>query len=81
MDYLKGALPAQVTEVWTQGRAFATIATPFHEKKSVTAVIGATDSNGTKSTKVLVASYDGVLYIYGLNTQEGGECSLLKQHK
>ncbi|KAB7498848.1 WD repeat domain phosphoinositide-interacting protein 2, partial [Armadillidium nasatum] len=31
--------------------------------------------------RILVASEDGFLYIYKFNTTEGGECTLLKQHR
>lgn len=80
MDWVKSSLPTQVTEVWTQGRSFATITTPFVETRSVVAVITVTEADGPKS-RVIVGSYDGFLYVYGLNTQEGGECQLLKQYK
>lgn len=80
MEWVKSSLPSQVTEVWAQGRAFATITTPFHDVRSVVAVTTVPGSEEGK-VRVLVASYDGFLYIYGLNTQEGGECPLLKQHK
>ena len=80
MDWVRGALPSQVTEVWTQGRSFASITTPFQGIRSVVAVTPVAGSDGTKM-RVLVASYDGYLYIYGLNTVEGGECTLIKQHR
>jgi autophagy-related protein 18 len=80
MDWVRGALPSQVTEVWAQGRAFATITTPFQGMRSVVAVTPVIGSDGAK-LRVLVASYDGYLYIYALNTTEGGECALLKQHR
>ncbi|CAG7732629.1 unnamed protein product [Allacma fusca] len=80
MDWMKASLPSQVTEVWAQGRAFATITTPFQGTQSVVAVTSVSGTDGPKF-RVLVASYDGFLYIYGLNTQEGGECTLLKQHR
>lgn len=80
MDWMKVALPAQVTEVWTQGRSFASITTAFQDTRSVVAVTPLSGADGTKM-RVLVASYDGYLYIYGLNTTEGGECPLIKQHR
>ncbi|OXA59751.1 WD repeat domain phosphoinositide-interacting protein 2 [Folsomia candida] len=80
MEWVKSSLPTQVTEVWAQGRSFATITTPFVETRSVVAVITVTEADGPK-TRVIVGSYDGFLYVYGLNTQEGGECQLLKQYK
>jgi autophagy-related protein 18 len=80
MEWMKGALPTQVNEIWAQGRAFATITTPFQGIKSVVAVTTVNGSDGPKM-RVLVSSYDGYLYIYGLNTTDGGECPLLKQHR
>ncbi len=80
MEWVKSSLPTQVTEVWAQGRSFATITTPFVETRSVVAVTTVTEADGPKS-RVVVGSYDGFLYVYGLNTLEGGECQLLKQYK
>jgi autophagy-related protein 18 len=80
MEWVRSSLPTQVTEVLAQGRAFATITTPFVETRSVVAVTTVSSSEGPKE-RVIVASYDGFLYVYGLNTQEGGECPLLKQYK
>ncbi|XP_077131719.1 WD repeat domain phosphoinositide-interacting protein 2 isoform X3 [Ranitomeya variabilis] len=34
-----------------------------------------------KIPRLLVAAADGYLYIYNLDPQEGGECTLMKQHK
>ena len=34
-----------------------------------------------KMPRLLVASQDGYLYIYNLDPSEGGECTLLKQHR
>lgn len=34
-----------------------------------------------KNLRLLVATADGYLYVYSLNTIEGGECVLLKTHK
>jgi len=80
MDWVRGALPAQVTEVWAQGRSFASITTPFQETRTAVAVTPLLGPDGTKA-RVLVASYDGILYIYDLNATEGGECTLIRQHK
>jgi len=80
MEWVKSSLPTQVTEVWAQGRAFATITTPFVDTRSVVAVTTVSEGDGLKG-RVIIAGYDGVLYVYGLNTQEGGECILLKQYK
>ena len=34
-----------------------------------------------KMPRLLVASQDGYLYIYNIDPVEGGECTLLKQHR
>lgn len=34
-----------------------------------------------KVLRLLVASADGYLYVYNLDTTEGGDCTLLKQHR
>ncbi|KAG9465140.1 hypothetical protein GDO78_018844, partial [Eleutherodactylus coqui] len=69
-------LPSQVTEMFNQGRAFATVRLPFcgHRNLCSLAVI-------QKIPRLLVAAADGYLYIYNLDPQEGGECTLMKQHK
>lgn len=34
-----------------------------------------------KIPRLLVGAADGYLYMYNLDPQEGGECTLMKQHK
>ena len=34
-----------------------------------------------KLPRLLVASEDGFLYVYNLDPEEGGECSLVRQHR
>uniref|UniRef100_A0A674D7C2 WD repeat domain, phosphoinositide interacting 2 n=1 Tax=Salmo trutta TaxID=8032 RepID=A0A674D7C2_SALTR len=58
-------LPSQVTEMFTQGRAFNICALAMIQK----------------IPRLLVAAADGYLYLYNLDPQEGGECSLMKQHR
>uniref|UniRef100_A0A674D7M4 WD repeat domain, phosphoinositide interacting 2 n=1 Tax=Salmo trutta TaxID=8032 RepID=A0A674D7M4_SALTR len=65
-------LPSQVTEMFTQGRAFATVRLPFSDTRT---------SAIQKIPRLLVAAADGYLYLYNLDPQEGGECSLMKQHR
>lgn len=69
-------LPSQVTEVLAQGRAFSTVKLPHagYRNNCALAIIN-------KLPRVLVASEDGHLYIYNLDPEEGGDCSLLRQHK
>ncbi|CAL4142180.1 unnamed protein product [Meganyctiphanes norvegica] len=69
-------LPTPVTDMLSQGRAFATITLPFQGVRNVTAI-----AQIQKQARVVVASTDGYLYIYNLNQVEGGDCTLLKQHR
>uniref|UniRef100_H2YLW7 Uncharacterized protein n=1 Tax=Ciona savignyi TaxID=51511 RepID=H2YLW7_CIOSA len=83
MDYLNKVisssstyLPAQVSELMTQDRAFATVKLPFSGLKNVCALTVV-----QRLLRVVVASADGYLYIYNLDTEEGGECTLVRQHR
>ncbi|XP_054991185.1 WD repeat domain phosphoinositide-interacting protein 2 isoform X1 [Sorex araneus] len=69
-------LPAQVTEMFTQGRAFATVRLPFCGHKNICSL-----ATIQKIPRLLVGASDGYLYMYNLDPQEGGECTLMKQHK
>ncbi|KAJ8246097.1 hypothetical protein GJAV_G00263620 [Gymnothorax javanicus] len=69
-------LPTQVTEMFSQGRAFATVRLPFLGHKNICAL-----ATIQKIPRLLVAAADGYLYIYNLDPLEGGECTLMKQHK
>ncbi|XP_058796565.1 WD repeat domain phosphoinositide-interacting protein 2 [Phymastichus coffea] len=69
-------LPSQVTEVFSQGRSFTSVHLPFQGLKNVCAV-----TTIQKVLRLLVASADGYLYVYNLDTQDGGECTLYKQHR
>ncbi|XP_066591712.1 WD repeat domain phosphoinositide-interacting protein 2 [Prorops nasuta] len=69
-------LPSQVTDVFNQGRAFASVHLPFQGIKNVCAI-----ATIQKALRLLVASADGFLYIYNFDTTEGGDCTLLKQHR
>ncbi|XP_068102998.1 WD repeat domain phosphoinositide-interacting protein 2-like [Hyperolius riggenbachi] len=69
-------LPSQVTEMFNQGRAFATIRLPFCGHKNICAL-----AMIQKIPRLLVGAADGYLYIYNLDPQEGGECTLMKQHR
>uniref|UniRef100_A0A671WUG0 WD repeat domain, phosphoinositide interacting 2 n=1 Tax=Sparus aurata TaxID=8175 RepID=A0A671WUG0_SPAAU len=62
-------LPSQVTEMFTQGRAFATVRLPFCGHKNICALAVI-----QKIPRLLVAAADGYLYLYNLDPQEGGEC-------
>ncbi|ODM91388.1 WD repeat domain phosphoinositide-interacting protein 2, partial [Orchesella cincta] len=76
MEWVKSSLPSQVTRFGLKDERLPQLQHLFMTV-AVTTVPGSEEGK----VRVLVASYDGFLYIYGLNTQEGGECPLLKQHK
>uniref|UniRef100_A0A8C3DGJ4 WD repeat domain, phosphoinositide interacting 2 n=1 Tax=Corvus moneduloides TaxID=1196302 RepID=A0A8C3DGJ4_CORMO len=65
-----------VTEMFNQGRAFATVRLPFCGHKNICAL-----ATIQKIPRLLVGAADGYLYMYNLDPQEGGECTLMKQHK
>lgn len=69
-------LPVQVAEVFNQERAFASVRLPQAGLRNVCAIamIG-------KLPRLLVSSADSYLYIYNIDPEEGGDCTLLKQHR
>uniref|UniRef100_A0A2K5RSJ6 WD repeat domain phosphoinositide-interacting protein 2 n=1 Tax=Cebus imitator TaxID=2715852 RepID=A0A2K5RSJ6_CEBIM len=69
-------LPSQVTEMFNQGRAFATVRLPFCSHKNIRLL-----ATVQKIPRLLVGASDGYLYMYNLDPQEGGECALMKQHR
>lgn len=73
-SYLPYALPTQVTDVFTQGRAFASAMLPISGIKHACAI-----TTIQKSIRLLVASQNGYMYVYSIPL-DGGECSLLKKH-
>ncbi|KAM6164332.1 WD repeat domain phosphoinositide-interacting protein 1 [Rhynchocyon petersi] len=68
-------LPAQVSDMMNQDRAFATGRLGFSGQRNI-----CTLSTIQKLPRLLVASSDGHLYIYNLDPQDGGECVLVKTH-
>ncbi|KAL0278352.1 UNVERIFIED_CONTAM: hypothetical protein PYX00_000190 [Menopon gallinae] len=68
-------LPTQVTDVFNQGRAFASVHLPFQGIRNVCAI-----TKIQKVLRLLVAATDGFLYIYNLDPSGGGDCTLAKQH-
>uniref|UniRef100_A0A2K5CUV1 WD repeat domain phosphoinositide-interacting protein 2 n=1 Tax=Aotus nancymaae TaxID=37293 RepID=A0A2K5CUV1_AOTNA len=68
-------LPSQVTEMFNQGRAFATVRLPFCGHKNICSL-----ATIQKIPRLLVGASEGYLYMYNLDPQEGGECALMKQH-
>jgi len=68
-------LPSNVTDVFSQGRAFAIAKLPHAGLRNVCALAVI-----QKLLRILVASADGYLYMYNLDPQEGQECPMLRQH-
>uniref|UniRef100_A0A8C4ZHF4 WD repeat domain, phosphoinositide interacting 1 n=1 Tax=Gadus morhua TaxID=8049 RepID=A0A8C4ZHF4_GADMO len=66
-------LPAQVSDMMHQDRAFATVRLDMIGLKNVCAM-----ATVQKLPRLLVASSDGHLYIYNVDPQDGGECVLVQ---
>ncbi|CAO1395547.1 unnamed protein product [Diamesa hyperborea] len=73
-NYLPYALPSQVTDVFTQGRAFASAVLQVAGLKHTCAI-----TTIQKSLRLLVASQDGYMYVYSIPL-DGGECQMIKKH-
>jgi len=69
-----GYLPSQVTDTFTQGRAFASVHLPTTGNRTICslAVI-------KKSLRLVVCDGSGCLGLYSFDQQEGGDCSLIRQ--
>jgi len=69
-----GYLPSQVTDTFTQGRAFATVHLTRTGARTICslAVI-------RKSLRLVVCDATGWVGLYGLDQEEGGDCSLIRQ--
>lgn len=68
-------LPAQVSHVLAQDRAFATVALPQSGLKNICAL-----TRIQKEQRLLIACEDGFLYIHEFNAERGGACKLLAVH-
>lgn len=68
-------LPAGISDVMNQGRSFATARLPHAGLRSVCTIAPL-----QKIPRLLVATHEGHLYIYNIDRNEGGECTLLKTH-
>ncbi|XP_067643613.1 WD repeat domain phosphoinositide-interacting protein 2 isoform X2 [Eurosta solidaginis] len=68
-------LPTQVTDVFSQGRAFTSVTLPEPGIRRMCAI-----TTIQKQLRLLVASQDGYLYVYSVPSIEGGECQLIKKH-
>ncbi|XP_061611902.1 WD repeat domain phosphoinositide-interacting protein 1-like isoform X1 [Phyllopteryx taeniolatus] len=69
-------LPAQVSDMMHQDRAFATVRLNMFGLKNICAL-----ATIQKLPRLLVASSDGYLYIYNVDPQDGGECMLVQKHR
>lgn len=68
-------LPAQVSDVLAQDRAFATVALPQSGLKNICAL-----TRIQKEQRLLIACEDGFLYMHEFNAERGGACKLLAVH-
>ncbi|XP_019726196.1 WD repeat domain phosphoinositide-interacting protein 1 isoform X2 [Hippocampus comes] len=69
-------LPAQVSDMMHQDRAFATVRLNTFGLKNICAL-----ATIQKLPRLLVASSGGHLYIYNVDPQDGGECMLVQKHR
>ncbi|XP_060758105.1 WD repeat domain phosphoinositide-interacting protein 1 isoform X7 [Neoarius graeffei] len=69
-------LPAQVSGMMSQDRAFATVRLNTHGHKHT-----CTLTTIQKLPRLLVASSQGQLFIYNIDPQDGGECTLVHTHR
>lgn len=80
LEYLGRAseyyLPANISKIFSQERSFAYARLPVKDLKTVASIVTV---DGIPW--LVVASYDGYVYIYNFNLAEGGECSLVRQRK
>ncbi|XP_008196483.1 WD repeat domain phosphoinositide-interacting protein 2 isoform X2 [Tribolium castaneum] len=76
MGYLSSYLPTQVTDVFTQGRAFAAAHLPTQGLRNVISIMTAQNQ-----LRLLVATEEAKLYVYNLDPNEGGDLTLYKQHR
>lgn len=69
-------LPAPVSGMMSQDRAFATVHLLSSGRRNVCSLVTI-----QKLPRLLVATADGQLFIYNLDPQDGGECQLAHQHR
>lgn len=68
-----GYLPNTLTEMWEPSRDFAFLRLPSSGTRCIVALSGTLP-------QVMVISSDGYFYSYSIDLENGGECTLLKQH-
>jgi len=66
-------LPSAVTEMWEPSRDFAFLRLPTSGSRCVVALSGT-------MPQVMVISAEGYFYLYSIDLDNGGECSLMKQY-
>uniref|UniRef100_A0A1A7Y776 WD repeat domain, phosphoinositide interacting 1 n=1 Tax=Iconisemion striatum TaxID=60296 RepID=A0A1A7Y776_9TELE len=69
-------LPTHVSDIMNQDRAFATVRLNMFGLKNICAL-----ATIQKLPRLLVASSEGLLYIYNVDPQDGGECVLVRKHR
>ncbi|KAF9521957.1 WD40 repeat-like protein [Crepidotus variabilis] len=68
-----GYLPNTITEMWEPSRDFAFLRLPTAGARTIVALSGT-------MPHVMVLSSEGYLYLYNIDLENGGECSLIKQY-
>ncbi|KAG8771309.1 autophagy protein [Serendipita sp. 397] len=68
-----GYLPNAVAEMWEPARDFASLKLPSSGARCIVALSGT-------MPQVMVLSSEGYLYLYNIDLENGGECSLMKQY-
>ncbi|KAL9903221.1 WD repeat domain phosphoinositide-interacting protein 2 isoform X2 [Glossina fuscipes] len=68
-------LPSQVTDVFSQGRAFASVTLAEPGVRRICTI-----TKIQKQLRLLIASQDGYLYVYSVPSMEGADCQLIKKH-
>ncbi|TFK21090.1 WD40 repeat-like protein [Coprinopsis marcescibilis] len=69
-----GYLPNSLTEMWEPARDFASLRLPSSGARTIVALSGT-------MPHVMVLSSEGYFYLYSIDLENGGECSLLKQYR
>lgn len=69
-----------MADMMNQWRSFATVKLPLSGSRTVCTITN-TMENGQSTPHVLIASTDGYLYVYDLNVNDGGDCTLIRQHR
>ena len=69
-----GYLPSTMKEMWEPSRDFAFLRLPTSGARSIVAL-------SPTMPQVMVISSEGYFYLYSIDLEKGGECSLMKQYK